>query len=202
MEGSLLCQECQERYVTPVPSRCYRCHALASDFRTCKSCRSSSRLYSVMVRTDYQGLAKELVHRLKFARAKAAVLPMADSLAPLIAKPAQVLLVPIPTASSRRRQRGYDQAELLAKELARRTGIPCSFVLSRRGQARQVGARRAERLDQLRDALYVRRAADLSETTIILVDDVVTTGATLEAAAHVLKVAGAKRVQAVVFAQA
>jgi predicted amidophosphoribosyltransferase len=74
-------------------------------------------------------------------------------------------------------------------------------LLARRGQSRQVGARRMQRTTQLVDAFHPIRPSLIQGAHILLVDDIVTTGASLEAAARVLKQAGAKRIDAVVFAQ-
>jgi ComF family protein len=155
----------------------------------------------VTVGTNYEALAKELVWRLKFSGAQAAASEIAGHLATIYVGDANVLVVPVPTSSQRVRQRGYDQANLLAKELSQRLGrryLPC---LTRVGQKHQVGASRSQRLAQLSGAFRVN-ATIVDGAHILLVDDVLTTGATLQAAARVLKAAGAKRVEAIVFAQA
>lgn len=113
--------------------------------------------------------------------------------------PDNVVLVPVPTATGRVRQRGYDQALLLTKELSRHTGLPYRKLLTRRGQAHQVGADRTTRKQQLAGAYAAKSAKGLR---VVLIDDVMTTGATLEAAASVLQKAGASQIDALTFAQA
>lgn len=114
----------------------------------------------------------------------------------------KTLIVPVPTASVRIRQRGYDHAALLSRHLASTLG-GCNWpgAVIRLGQSRQVGASRAQRHVQLKNAFLTRPSGALSGADVLLVDDVVTTGATLEAVALKLKQAGAKTVNAVVFAQ-
>jgi ComF family protein len=157
-------------------------------------------LEQVQVAVLYEGLAKDLVWRLKFGGAQAAVRPMVELL--LRAMPTtSVLIVPVPTATSRVRRRGYDQATLLARSLAQRSGqqyVPC---LRRLGQAHQVGAGRQQRRAQLADAFTVARPARVRGQHILLIDDVVTTGATFEAAAQALRAAGAASVSALAFAR-
>jgi ComF family protein len=113
-----------------------------------------------------------------------------------------VVIVHVPTASSRVRRRGYDQARLLARAISKHTGLPHRPLLTRMGQHHQVGARREQRVTQLASAFRVSNPKPVDGNHIILIDDVLTTGATLEAAARALKAAGAKRVDGLVFAQA
>jgi len=163
------------------------------------SCRRRSALYSVRAATLYTGLGKRLVGKLKFGGTRAAAKLMAEQMAGLIPDK-EVLLVHLPTASSRSRQRGYDQAYLITRQLRRvlgRDSLPC---LARHGQQRQVGASREQRLKQLQASFMVVRP--VAGAHIVLIDDVITTGASLESAAAVLKAAGAARIEAVVFARA
>ena len=167
----------------------------------CKTCRRTSSLYAVVAPLSYEGLTKEVIRQLKFHSGRAAVKPLTRLMTPRL-KRTYAVIVPVPTATQRVRQRGYDQAVLLARELGRLTGSPVANVLHRNGQAHQVGASRRQRLRQLNEAFWVPRRANLSGKHILLVDDVVTTGATIEAAARALKAAGATRISAVVVAQA
>ncbi|MBI1857058.1 ComF family protein [Candidatus Saccharibacteria bacterium] len=114
--------------------------------------------------------------------------------------PENTLITHIPAATSRVRDRGYDQAKLLARYLAGSQGLPYVTVLARSGQARQVGSSRSVRLRQIEGVFRPVRGYLIKGAEVLLVDDVMTTGATLEEAARTLKKAGAKRVNAVVFA--
>jgi len=143
-----------------------------------------------------------LVWKLKFHHARAAVGPMAELMCDRLLFDTGAILVPVPTATSRVRQRGYDQAELLSRALSLKTGLPNRQWLRRHGQSRQVGQTKAERAAHVASAFRVPSPPRIVGCHVILVDDVLTTGSTLEAAARVLKTAGAKRVDAIVFAQA
>jgi len=136
---------------------------------------------------------------MKFERARAATATIASALhAPPIST--QTVVVPIPTATTRMRQRGYDHAKLIARHFARLNHVAYAPALARMGQHRQVGASGERRRQQLATAF--RATQPLAGKCIILIDDVVTSGATLEAAARTLRIAGAARVDATVFARA
>ena len=200
-EGSLICKACTH-HLEPVPARCYRCHRISEGFRTCPSCRSHSELWSVLPVSIYDGIAKEIVWKLKFGGAQKAAQEMASFMKVLPFSPDNAVIVPVPTATSRARKRGYDQAVLLARALAQQTGLPYGACLRRLGQDEQLGARRDQRVTQLRHAYRCVAPQTVRDRHVLLIDDVLTTGATLEAAARLMKQAGAKHVSGIVFAQA
>ena len=199
-EGLIICVQCLSDF-EKMPSCCYKCRRLTADARTCGSCRSTSDLKQVRIATIYDGLAKQVVWRLKFDGAQAAAGAMANLMEPLIIREPDAWLVPVPTAHRRARGRGYDQAKLLAKALSRRSQLRYIDCLRRNGQAHQVGSSRRQRLQQMEGAFSVKSHAPPAGKKILLIDDVVTTGATLEAAAAVLKRAGAAEISALAFAQ-
>ncbi len=200
-EGRLLCAGCCQLMPT-ADERCYRCSRPAAGALTCSECMEPERLHRVGARTAYEGIAKELVLRLKFSGAKAAAKEMASLLAPMLEADTRRIIVPVPTAASRVRWRGYDQAKLMARELSRRSGLPYADCLIRKGRSRQLGNSRQRRLLQLDDAFRSRGVARTAGREILLIDDVMTTGATLEAAAKALYRQGAEHISAVVFARA
>lgn len=201
-EGSLLCDWCITGACPIVPPRCYNCHLPSRSFAVCSTCKRRSKLSYVWVRTDYGETAKRLVHVMKFARAQAACQTIAQSInesLPFLDD--TYLLTYVPTASSRQRTRGYDHAKLIALHLARMRDVTCHTLLARQGQSHQVGAKRSQRLKQLHNNYWVTKPAQVKNKRVLVVDDVLTTGATLEEVARVLKAAGAKSVSAAVFAQ-
>ncbi len=199
--GAPWCAACR-RAARPAVPRCYKCHKLSEGSRTCLACRRASPLFSVCAATRYDNYAKRLVWRLKFERARACAAPAGQLMAERTPLPAGGTVAFVPAVTNHVRQRGYDQAKLIAQAYARHAGSAASPLLLRFGQKQQRGQSRAGRLKQLEGAFHVRRPEYVRGKHILLVDDVITTGATLEAAASALKAAGAKRVSAVVFAQA
>lgn len=106
--------------------------------------------------------------------------------------PTDCMVVAVPTIAPHVRQRVYDHAAKLARELARRRGLQFARPIRRRTNARQLGAGRALRLKQAAEAFEVR--APVMGASYLLVDDVVTTGATVKYAARVLLESGARDV--------
>jgi ComF family protein len=158
-------------------------------------------LRHVWVATQYDGPPKELVYRLKFSRAKQAASVIANYLHETVPDlPAQTIVTFVPTATSRVRQRGYDQAQLIAKSFALRRGLKCTPLLVRYGQSRQVGSDRKHRFDQAAKNYGAIKKIPTG-TEVLLIDDILTTGATLEASARLLKQSGAKTINAAIFAQ-
>jgi len=135
---------------------------------------------------EFSGAARQLVLSMKYRNRRR----IADALAKLVARRVSLPEVDVvtwaPTSGRRAGQRGYDQAELLARALARRLGVPARRLLYRTHGEAQTGRNRAQRLL----GPTFRAQAPRSGLRVLLVDDVVTTGATLAAAADALRAAG------------
>lgn len=201
-EGALLCAWCLPDAFTPLPERCYRCHALSRDCKVCNKCRKLAPIGHVWVSVEYEGCAKQLVTSYKFARAKDVAELLAARLHETVPfLPEDTVVTFIPTATSRVRERGYDHAEVIAREFAAQRKLACLPLLHRMGQTRQVGSKRSQRIAQLAGAFRPRNVEHIKGAKILLIDDIVTTGASLAAASKVLKSAGAKSIDAAIFAQ-
>jgi ComF family protein len=151
----------------------------------------------------YEGPTRAMVRALKFRGATLAAGAMAAQI--VAGAPAAVLargaLVPVPLHPRRLRRRGFNQAERLASALGLRTGLHVVDCLTRAGAAHtQVGRSRVERLAGVRGTVAVRPGVELPRRAI-LVDDVVTTGATLAACSAALRGGGVRGVTAVAYAR-
>jgi predicted amidophosphoribosyltransferase len=145
---------------------------------------------------SHDGVARALVTALKFRH----LLPVAEVMAERMhwLVPAHLLggaVVAVPPAEARRRRRGFDPAGELAAALATRLDTEVVACLARRGSGHQVGRRRAERI---RHAPVIDSIAP-APRSVLLVDDVLTTGATLTACSQALRAAGARRIVALTF---
>ncbi|HSW99358.1 MAG TPA: phosphoribosyltransferase family protein [Candidatus Saccharimonadales bacterium] len=178
------------------------CTACAQELPAVPATPTTPPLLPIQAATEYTGIAKKLIHCLKFERANAAAEDIAALMAQRLVFPEGAIVTHVPTVPARVRARGYDQAQLIAKAVARRAQLPYVPLLARSGQQRQVGQGRAARLQQMRGAFSVSRPAAATGRHIIIVDDVITTGSTCAAAATALLAAGAEHVEAAAFAAA
>lgn len=189
-----LCAACG-RTCRPEATLCTRCSRRFAASEPLEGCGAPG-LDRAWSSAPHEGVARDLVAALKFRR----LLPVADLMADRIQwlAPSTVLsgaLVPVPTAPLRSAIRGFDPAAEIAAALAQRTELPLISCLARRGGGRQVGKRRAQRIGHP----PVIQASGEVPRSALLIDDVLTTGATLSSCARALRSAGSIRVVAITF---
>ena len=204
------CAVCRSRLRRILPPACGRCGQPNDRWDapgpSCGFCRAwpPDLAWAASAVWMDEGPARELVHGLKYGGWRVAACPMAEVLArELGARLASVeLLVPVPLGRRRLRARGYNQAAVLAAALSARTGVPTrEGLLARTRDTRtQTALGPAERWANVAGAF--RATAPLAGTRVALVDDVLTTGATLAACAAALAASGAVAVGALTFARA
>jgi len=205
-----VCDACWNSVRPLTPPLCDACGDPLPTWRTlsvplglCPRCRRRPRIVErSRAAGAYEGALREIVHALKYDARRS----LARPLAALMRSRAGDLLdgirivVPVPLHWSRRRQRGFDQAW----DLARHLGLPVCRALRRvRATPTQTSLPAAQRHRNVRDAFAAtRRSAMANGAIVLLVDDVSTTGATLDACARVLKACGAREVRALTAARA
>jgi ComF family protein len=171
----------------------------------CALCRSGLTGFdAVFSYGEYEGPLRKLIHVFKYG----GVTPLGPALGRMMnnALPRDQrfdVIVPMPLHWSKRLHRGFNQAELLAKFVSRRTGVPLAGALRRRkGTEAQAGLTRAQRRTNVAGAFEVSKRDKIEGRHVLLIDDVLTTGATASACSAVLKRAGAKRVTVLTLARA
>ena len=205
IEQGLLCEHCRLLLLTSELDVCPGCGRPCADAAEgCGRCKYEFCLS----RTRAVGLYKEpflnLVHALKYSEKTILVGPLGQALAALLSQDTELAsadcLCPVPLHPAKLRERGFNQSALLAREVAKATGIPLLDGLAR---VRNTGSQTrqpdyAAKLENVRDAFRVKPASDFQDKRVILVDDVTTTGSTLDAAARPLLAAGASVVMGLV----
>jgi ComF family protein len=160
----------------------------------CALCRSGLRGFDAAYSFGaYQGVLRDLIHLYKYGKVRTLARPLSGLLAQALPRDESFdATVPVPLYWRRRLQRGFNQAELLARGLSRRTGIPVVRALGRvRPTPTQAGLSNSARRQNVTRAF---RSRSVQGKRILLIDDVMTTGATATACALALKQAGARRV--------
>ena len=188
--GALLCDECKKYIVTHKPTYCVWC-TRPSGVGVCSI--HVGIIDAFFWLGDRTGVLRQLVDGPKLLAWREALSVAADILSRAFTYPANALLVPLPTSRRHVRMRGFDHTEDLVYYLARRTGLPRQSLLGRTQHFVQKGASRRQRAAQVRGAFSVKTTLDPT-LTYIIVDDIVTTGASVYEAARCLRAAGAQTV--------
>jgi competence protein ComFC len=211
--GEYLCDECERKAVRIVEPFCQKCTepfegAIIGAF-TCANCAHRTIHFDTAVAAYRgRGIVREIIHNFKYGRQV--------YLRRLIARWLRTALdderlrgrrfdviVPVPLHPARQRERGFNQASLLAELLSVEISVPSRPLLERiRYTTTQTALDRAERMENLHNAFRLRKTANVRDLRVLLIDDVLTTGSTLNECTRVLKRAGAISVHAATAARA
>jgi ComF family protein len=197
--GTPLCHNCKYNIVSEPFLGCVLCGNVSAegicaqhDTPICKAWAVSKRLT----------VLKRVIDAYKFENVKAAsqvLIDLMDDRLSLL--PANTIIVPIPTASSHIRQRGYDHIDILARLLAKKRNMSIAYLLQRSSSATQHRLNKVERQHEAGNAFRVTEATAIDPNTpFLILDDIITTGSTISSAAKVLADAGAKTVFVVALA--
>ncbi len=205
--GEVLCPDCLAELAPLGGAACARCGLPGAD--PCPACRGEpGPLALLRAGWAYEGALQQAVLRMKLGRR----IELAEALGARLAAlalpgwdwPALDLVVPVPLHARRLHARGFNQAAVIARALTRRHGLPLSLDHLVRPRSTPEQARapdRAARRANVRGAFAVRSGHPFGGKLVALVDDVITTGATLEAAAEALLAAGAREVRGLAVAR-
>ena len=208
----LLCPVCAGQLKIPGPHICQRCgEVLKSGGAHCYACRGSkAKEYKCKIIRSafmFNTSSRALVHALNYQRADYVAKSMGNLLLSQFTHYPELsaanLIIPVPLHPKKKRARGYNQSELLARDFARRVKLELDTVslVRTRDTVSQTTLGRQGRLENMVGAFTCVRPEAVKGKTVLLIDDVATTGATLEGCAVALRQAGAKRVLAYTFAR-
>ncbi len=203
--GSLWCEACRAAVQPIVPPWCEKCGAPFVTDRLCASCcvhpLAIERIRSVAM---FDGVLRHAIHRFKYQRLSSMAEPFGEMLADYWRAEQLTAdwLIPVPLHPSRERDRGYNQSELLARQLARRVKVPISSKGLRRTRATavQMALNAAQRRENVAGAFECVEPR-VRGKRVVIIDDVGTTGATLDACAQVVLKAGAASVMGLTLAR-
>ena len=211
--GQHLCDQCETKAVRIVAPFCQTCSepfdgAITGAF-TCANCAHRTIHFDAAVAAyRSRGIVREIVHDFKYGRqihlrhivARWLYAALDDE---RLREHRFDIIVPVPLHPTRQRERGFNQASLLAESLSAQISTPAKPLLERiRYTTTQTALDRAERMENLHNAFRLRKNADVRGLRVLLIDDVLTTGSTLSECARVLKRAGATSVHAATAARA
>ena len=206
-----LCSQCEQQLTNDPHPTCPRCSSTVGPFVNladgCMNCKDESYAFDQALRLGpYEGLLRTTILRMK----SPAGIDVAEVVGDLWARHTKVRLrdlhpdvvIPVPLHWSRRWRRGCNQSEILARAVARRLGVRCRSSWLRRKQRTmpQTQQTPAQRRVNVHNAFQARRGLDLRGQTVLLIDDVLTTGATAHEAARALRPARPARIVVAVLA--
>ncbi len=207
--GHVLCLGCLNSIQPLCPPICQRCGTQLSPYEQCHNCRYRTLHLNVLrVFGHYEGALRTCIHALKYDGQKRLAEPLGKLLVQAyIAYGLRAdLVIPVPLHKEREQQRGYNQTTLLARQFARQLGLTLREDILQRARATpvQVGLNGQERQQNVEGAFACTpqfTTGALSGRTILMIDDVCTTGSTLEASAAPLFAAGVQSVYGLVLAR-
>lgn len=195
--GTLLCLRCKSYIQMPSCGSCLVC-GQSSVSPLCLSCgRIIDNCLVVGIR---QGGMQRLIGSFKFQYQRAGAVVLADLLAESLASDMPDVIIPLPTRAAHIRERGYDHTKLIARRLSRRINRPVRSVLRTSATFTQHHSGRQARLEQVKGSFMCIHPLDPTPR-YVLIDDIITTGATIREAARCLRKAGARRIIVAVIAR-
>lgn len=204
--GTLICPSCRSSLPIVAPPLCPRCGRPQPSGILCPSCINwQAEIDGIRSPFRFEGVMRQAIHQLKYRNLRALAAPLAQLLNEYLVThpvPGEVL-VPVPLHPKRLRERGYNQSALLATELSKLSNLPVAGNCLIRQQHTPPQARTAtveERRSNVSEA-FICCNDGLRNRQVILIDDVATSGATLNACAQALKAAGATSVWGLVMAR-
>lgn len=199
-EGKIICESCFGKINAEGISHCPVCHNPSNNGWACANCQSRIDRHIAIIKYIEAGLSGRLFHAFKYQYIEDALERILDLISDFIKKNARLfnkidVVVSIPLHPRRYAERGFNQAELIADELSLLLGVPKLPCLSRVIRtAQQAKLNKEERINNVKHAFKFIGRSSIVNKKVLLVDDIYTTGCTMQECASVLKKAGAKQI--------
>ena len=200
MGNFYICERCEPLFEKVAPPVCKKCgQVLSAENENCASCFGKNFYFESNMSTFmYDELMRDLLRDMKFRNKKRIATGLGLIWARLINLPEEALVLTwLPMYSKKQKERGFNQAEVMAKEIAKVSGLPCKNLLRRTVDTpAQSGLHPKLRQENVKDAFEIVRGQSVLDIDIVIIDDIFTTGASLNECARVLKEGGAKKIYA------
>jgi ComF family protein len=177
------CNVCGKPLVSPYAITCSECIVILPPF-------TRARFFGT-----YEGVLRQAIYHLKFFGKKRLSRPLAHFLAPLVPDDCDTL-IPVPIHTNRLRQRQFNQSAMIAKELSKLCGVPMTWdsLLKIKETRPQVGLHAHQRRENVKGSFGIEKAGAIKNKNVLLIDDVITTGATVRECSQVLKKSGSWKI--------
>lgn len=206
-EGGWICKKCSGATIKLKTFYCPNCKTITPNGQYCSACTSKYRLTGILIAAHYKhGPLREAIHAYKYEGIKELKIYLSNVLLKRLKgrfPRGKKVIIPIPLHKKREAIRGFNQAEELSKTISEKLNIPLKTnVIKRVKETKpQMELRKKKRAKNIKKAFKLIKSTGLKNKTILLVDDITTTGLTLNEAAKVLRKAGAREIWGVVIAQ-
>ncbi|MCK9445590.1 ComF family protein [bacterium] len=196
-EGQYLCEDCLS-LIEINPFNYCLCEKLERKNK-CENCKNRN-LDRILSATSFKGIAREVIHKLKYSYLEELSIPLALLILNYLQNincqiDNSFIIIPVPMHPKKKRRRGFNQSEEIAKIISQSTNIPLSTTLIKIKETKpQMELNRIERIENIKDCFAITNKKEIENKTILLLDDVYTTGTTIEECTKVLKENGAKEV--------
>ena len=207
---NLICTSCFESIEYIGDNSCWLCAKSLGKYaarqKSCDECKNKNHKFTrIVAACCYNDIAKDIIHAYKFQNSKNLHVFISEAIYMQFLKEYSNLnfdyIVPVPLHRNKKNERGYNQSALIAKNLSQRTNIEYSekILVRTRDTLSQSMLNASDRKLNMSGAFFVKKS--LEKQNILLVDDVFTTGTTINECSYTLRTAGARRVYAIVFAR-
>jgi len=187
-EGSIICSTCQSKLKRPTQS-CFVCQKPTNQARTCEKCRKQTSLSHVWIAADNSEITKSLLKLLKKDFSREAAKVMASIMAATLPSlPKDTIIVPVPAKNSSVRMRSFDQSRLITQELSKLLGLPYEEALT-------------NRVENHTQQFRLKKRSSIKGSRVLLVDDILNSGVTLQTASQALNDQGIVALAAIVYSK-
>ena len=205
-EGVWLCRRCRSKIIKIKTPYCPKCKRITKNGQFCSNCRKNISLTGIIISAYYREPLKETIHHYKYQGIRDLKNQLSDFIIDRLKNNlprGEKILVPIPLYKRKELERGFNQSREIAKKISSYFNIPLTenLLVRKKQTLPQINLRLKERSENIKDAFGLLPGREIKGKTILLVDDVTTSGATLNEAAKVLRQAEAKEIWGVVIAQ-